>query len=198
MPARKPKALITRHDTAAEAHARADRETALRPERSLPKAAPAQLNGHPAAQAVWRRLVRMYGELEGEIVTRLDGDLLVDYCLLAEQVLQLDTMRAAAYKAWLQLANRHEELSQDPNMIDEAILLAVKVVGAFDAVVKLDGRADRKRALLLQLRQSLYLTPRARAGVAPAKKDEPEPPDPMDALLGEVSDYVNGGQGDDR
>jgi hypothetical protein len=39
-------------------------------------------------------------------------------------------------------------------------------------VVKVDGRVDRKRALLLQLRQSLYLTPRSRAGVMPKSKSE--------------------------
>jgi len=59
-------------------------------------------------------------------------------------------------------------------------------------VVKLDGRVDRKRSLLLQWRQSLYLTPRARAGAAPAKKEKEEAPDPLEMLLNDVSDFVNG------
>lgn len=193
MPARKPLALHTRHATKAEKAARVASEEALAPERGLPMAAPARLRGHPVAGEAWRRLMRLYAELEADIVTRLDQDLLIDYCMLMEQVAEIDTMRSTAYQVWLQLAKKHKEL-MEAGQADEAVIYAIKVVDAFTAVTKLDARADQKRKTLHQWRQSLYLTPRSRAGVAPAKKEEEIPPDDMELLLGEVTDYVNGGQ----
>jgi hypothetical protein len=41
----------------------------------------------------------------------------------------------------------------------------------------------------------LYLTPRARAGVAPAAAQAEEPPDEMEQLLGEVVTFVNEDKG---
>ncbi len=178
MPARKPKSLIVRHETAAEKAERESREMAMRPNRELPLNAPARLRGHEIAESTWRRLMREFVSLEGEIVTRLDFDLLVDYCILTEQVHELDAMRKAAYDRWVSL---QIEQASEETLID-----------AYDVVVKLDSRTDRKRALLLQIRQSLYLTPRARAGVAPAKKEPDEPKDELEKLLDDVSDFVNG------
>jgi hypothetical protein len=148
--------------------------------------------------------MRLYNELDAEIVTRLDGDLLVDYCIMMEQVTQIDHMRQAAYDLWLELgANHHKakeaaraEITGTPKAKEKEDLaeqLAMKVLNAFDTVVKLDARGERKRAILKQYRESLYLTPRARAGAAPAKKETEEKPlDPMEQLLGSVTNYVNG------
>lgn len=163
----------------------------MRPERALPMRAPAQLAGHAVAEVAWRRIMRTYGQLESEIVTRLDQDLLIDYCILVEQSSELDTMRKAAYQLWLELGKKHDELVKEEKR-DDAVIAATAVVGAFDAVIKLDGRADRKRDLLFKLRQSLYLTPRARAGTAPVKKEKEEPPDELERLLDDVTDFVNG------
>jgi hypothetical protein len=58
-------------------------------------------------------------------------------------------------------------------------------------IVKLDARVDRKRALLHQWRQSLYLTPRARAGVPAQVKEEEEAPDELELLLRDVSESLN-------
>jgi phage terminase small subunit len=196
----------------------------MTPERGLPQSAPARLKGHAVASETWRRLMRVYGEVDAEIVTRLDQDLLIDYCMLMEQLSELDLMRKTTYRMWLEIGAKHEKalakiaeaemavaqamaaaengvempekgmgsLAEVEAWEDRAVALASKAVDAFEAVVKLDGRVDRKRDLLHKLRQSLYLTPRARAGVAPGQKEEPEPLDPMDELLGSVTDYVNG------
>jgi hypothetical protein len=194
MPARKPKALITRHETAAETAAREEKEAAVRPARGLPTSAPAALKGQKVAQAAWRAAIRMYGELDGEIVTRLDFDHLVDYCMLLQHLAEIDHMRKVAYQVWLELAKEHDRLKKE-EQYDEAVIMAVKVVGAFDAVNRLDTRAERKRALLKQWRESLYLTPRARAGVAPKTK-EPEPEkDELEQLLDDVDEYLNGPTG---
>lgn len=191
----------------------------MAPAHELPMQAPARLKGHAVAAEAWRRLMRGWSEIEAQVVTRLDMDLLVDYCILMEQVSELDRMRKVTYGLWLEMGAAHEKLKRliaeteteakkaresDPekagqaaakieHLEEQAILAAAKVVDAFEAVVKLDSRGDRKRALLLQWRQSLYLTPRARAGAAPSKKEkEPETVDPLEQLLNNVTDYVNG------
>lgn len=190
MPARKPKSLIVRHESAAEQSQRVRQESRLRPAGTLSKVAPARLKGHKVAAKAWRRLMRLYCELKGEIVTRLDMDHLADYCLLVEQLERVDYMRDVAYQVWLQLAGEHQKLIEEEKP-DDAILMAIQVVSAFDSVIKLDTRADRKRDLLLKWRQSLYLTSRSRAGVAPAQKEPEKPKDEFESLLDEVTDFVN-------
>lgn len=196
MPAPKPRALIERHETAAEKSARESREAALQPARQLPVDAPARLNGHQVAAAAWRRLIREYNSIQGVIVTRLDLDLLLDYCMLLEQTTELDRMRKVAYEIWMQFSDKRHQLVKD-GKADEALEMAIKTAGAFDAVIKLDGRVDRKRDLMLKLRQSLYLTPRARAGAAPPEKQPAEPEDPLAKLLDSVTDFLNG-EGDEK
>lgn len=182
------------------------------------------------ASEAWRRLMRLYGELEAEIVTRLDMDLIVDYCLVLEQTAEIDRMRKATYQIWLELGEAHDKTKRKALQADEeaaqaeraaqdaisqeaanearelavskaaaaerleekAIRLASQCVDAFEAVIKLDGRVDRKRALLYQMRQGMYLTPRARAGTAPAKKEAEPEKDPLEQLLDNVTDFVNG------
>jgi hypothetical protein len=169
--------------------------------------------------------MRGWAEIEARVVTRLDMDLLVDYCLLMEQTAELDLMRKTTYRQWLELGSAHDtaiaealkakraaeaateqakatdgelpergpgSLAEVEKWEEKAIQLAGTCLDAFEAVVKLDSRVDRKRSLLLQWRQSLYLTPRARAGAAPEKKEKEEPPDPLEPLLDNVTDFVNG------
>lgn len=199
--------MIRYHQTAEEKQARADREEAVRPERQLPRSAPARLAGHPTAEETWRRIMRMYDQVEAEIVSRLDMDMLVDYCMLVDQLAQLDLMRTTTYKLWLEMGARHDRLLKEAeaalktNMEDEAeklddaaVVMAAKCLDAFEAVVKLDGRADRKRDLLFKMRQSLYLTPRARAGATPGQKAKEEPKDPLEMLLDDVTDSLNAGR----
>ena len=224
MPARKPSALINRHETAAEKRERAVKEAARRPGKGLPVDEPARLAGHLVAAKAWRRMARLFNEIEGEIVTRLDMDLLIDYCILIEQVGELDQMRKASFQAWLAAgvasdramtramkaqveAEREARLAKEAGedipmglfdqvtkLEEQAVELAAKAVNAFEAVVKLDSRVDRKRALLLQLRQSLYLTPRARAGAAPTPKEPEEEPDELERLLAEANDVIGNGK----
>lgn len=191
MPARKPAGLNRRHDTKAEKAERAQAEDALRPLRALPMNPPARLQGHEKATAAWRRLMRIYSELQAEIVTALDEDLLADYCIALEQAREMDAMRKAAAAVYEQLERARVE-AVERQELELAVSLGQRVLDALDQVVKLDSRVDRKRSLLLQMRQSLYLTPRARAGVAPAPKEKEEPLDDMEAMLRDVGDYVNG------
>jgi phage terminase small subunit len=190
MPARKPADLNRRHETAAETAQRAQNDAVMQPKRQLSATPPALLKGHKVAQAAWRRLMRIYSELEAVIVTKLDTDMLCDYCMLIEQVAELDAMRRSAVNVWEAMSAAFDSFEgSEDNRYD----MAQKVQTALADVVKFDGRADRKRDLLFKLRQSLYLTPRARAGAAPAKKEKEPEKDPLEQLLDEVTDYMNGG-----
>ncbi len=194
MPAPKPIALQTRHSTKSEKSAKESGEKALRPGRELPREAPAALAGHPVAEKTWRALLREFDSVEGEVVTRLDFGLLVDYCMLTEQVDEIDQMRRASFEAWKRLNTKHEEYLAAENFID-ADKLTESIADAFESFNKLDGRADRKRDMLLKLRQALYLTPRARAGAAPDRKAPEEPKDALEQLLDEANEVIHGGQG---
>ena len=193
MPARKPAGLRNRAETKAAKAARIANEAALEPERGLSVQAPARLRDHPVAQATWRRMMRTYGELQATVVTRMDMDLLVDYCIITEQVTELDELRKASFAAWKKLDGKWSTIEADLSGKDLLTAIA-QLQSAFTDVIKLDGRVDRKRALLLQLRQSLYLTPRARSAAVPAKKQKPEEPDDLEKLLDDVDSFVNGKQ----
>lgn len=193
MAPRKPQSLITRHETAAEKAERARRESLTRPAKALPVQAPALLDGHEVAQAAWRRTLREFAAIDGEIVTRLDMGLLVDYCLALEQLAEVDVMRKTAFRVYEQVTALYDNFmtrGQD----EQAANLIPKITLAFDSTVKLDGRADRKRDLIFRMRQNMYLTPRARAGVAPKAKEEPTPADEFEQMLNEINQGRTGGQ----
>jgi phage terminase small subunit len=190
MPARKPRSLNTKHDTNADKAARDAAESALVPKRKLPESEPAALKGHAVAAREWRRLIALYNSLEADIVSRLDMGMLLDYCMLLEQLDELDELRKDAIKdrkiGQDALEAYQKQIDNDPDAKFDlkTFTKAQEAVNwAFDKIVKIDGRVDRKRALLFQLRQSLYLTPRSRAGVAPQEKPPEEPEDDMTKLL---------------
>ncbi len=198
MPARKPQDLHTRHSTKSETEKRKAEEELLRSRRSLPLE-PARLKDHPKAAAVWRRMLREFDSLEAVVITRLDMDLLIDYCMLMEQLEEMDELRAAAMTFFETMMKGVVELKAQAEWI-EAAKMASKASDVMDGIIKIDSRADRKRDLLTKLRQSLYLTPRARAGAAPKEKEAPEVPDEFEQLLDEsVNEFAkNGGSGDGR
>lgn len=196
MPASKPSSLNRRHETAAERQARADAESAMTPESDLPYNSPSQLSGLAIAQKVWRETIKTYMEIEGLIVTKLDFDLLVDYCKMMQQAIELDQMRKEAVFA-VDLLKKLRDKQIKENDLEHAERTAAKMAPAMELVVKIDSRVDRKRAELNKMRTYLYLTPRARAGANPEKRNNQEEElDPMAALLDEVTNYVNGENGD--
>jgi hypothetical protein len=184
MPAKKPASLIVRAETKAVRKKRAEGESALRPKELLRLQPPARLTGHPVASALWRRMITMYNSTDAEIVTRLDQDMLVDYCLLEEQSGEMDRLRTAAIKNYFK-AQKALDRKTKKDEVDLKLLIKWQdsVNWALGEVVKLDARVDRKRALLHVLRQSLYLTPRSRAGVAPPEKPPEEPKTEMSKLI---------------
>ena len=193
MPARKPQALINSHETKAQTAAREHRESLTRPAKALPLQAPALLDGHDVAQAAWRRTLREFAAIDGEIVTRLDMGLLVDYCLAMEQLAEVDVMRKTAFRIYEQISAMYDNL-MTRGQEEKAANLIPEISLALTSSVKMDTRADRKRDLIFRMRQNMYLTPRARAGVAPKAKETPTPVDEFEQMLNEINQGRTGGQ----
>ena len=187
MPAAKPKALIVRHDTKAELQARADKEAAFTTLYQLPRGTPAELKDYPMAGSTWRRLMREFTSIEESYVISLDRDMLISYCMLVEQLEQLEEMRKVAYAHWMSLAKKVDVVKTKGDAA-LALKISVEVSGVFDLILKLDARADQKRKTIFAMQKSLYMTPRARAGAIPRRKAPEQPKDEMEMLLEETPD----------
>jgi hypothetical protein len=186
MPARKPASLNKRHDLKTDRKRRAANEAALIPKNPLKVKPPARLTGHVVASVLWRRLISMYSGLAAEIVSRLDEGILVEYCITCEESVELEKLRLAAMKHYNRMKRALERRSKDDELDPKLLIkLSDSVNWSLNEIVKLDSRVDRKRALLHVLRQSLYLTPRSRAGVTPQEK-APEPP------KSEIAELIDG------
>lgn len=200
MPARKPVDLHKRHNTKAEIAERKEAEAALHSERGLSLLPPKAIRKDKVAAATWRRLIREYSRLEAELISRLDFDLLVDYCNVMSQIDELDHMRTNSYEVWHFLNDQRKKFIEEKQFI-EALGLVKDIQKSYDVIIKIDARLDAKRKLVFSIRQSMFMTPRSRSGVKPSQDPEQTAPnDPFEAKLNErfqkVAEKVNGGAGD--
>ena len=190
MPARKPASLIPINETKEARSARIAAEKSITPKSDLPTIPPLELKGHKTASIVWKKIVKLYASIDGKIATSFDEDLLIQYCLLIEEMPWLAEMRGTVegeYKAVQKQVNkiRGSKMSDDAyknylRLLDQLNALLARIQG-------LDARLDGKRKLIHSLSQSLYLTPRSRAGVAPPEKPkENKEVDPMSDLLNSI------------
>lgn len=177
MPARKPQALSSRHSTKAEISARTESESAFTPRTELALKPPPALTAHKRGQKTWQRLIKLYEQTEGTIATAFDEDLLIQYCLLDEECYTLETIRDATFDEYIDLKKQIKKKPKADEMKEHFALLEQKnaLLARYQG---LDARLDGKRKHLHALQQSLYLTPRSRAGVEPKRKDE-KPDDPL-------------------
>jgi hypothetical protein len=185
MPAKKPPSLIARAETKAARAERAAADASTTPKTLLQLKPPAALKGHAEAVSTWKELLHLYDETEGTIVTAFDQNLLIKYCLAQAELEELSKLRAEIKDLWTahnktlaKMKPRADNLKDYFGALAQANALLQRFQG-------MDARLDGKRKYLLSLEQSLYLTPRSRAGVSPTPKDDEEPPkDGMDQLLG--------------
>lgn len=183
MPARKDSSLNKRHDSKKDKQARESAENALRPVTKLTLQPPGALDGHPHARTVWKRTISLYAETTGEIITAFDENLLIKYCLAEDELFELQDVRKEIASLWKKhnatlkkLKPKIDNLKDYLTALDQANALLKQFQG-------MDARLDGKRKMLLAMEQSLYLTPRSRAGVAPPEKPDEEPDSDMDKLL---------------
>jgi phage terminase small subunit len=183
MPARKSSVLIVRDETRVDRQSRVDGESAMTPKTDLSRKPPKLLNGHKVASTTWTRVVSLYFEIDGKIATAFDSDLLVKYCLLEEEVIELSDLRVVIKKEWQEQLKQAKRIKPNDKNLKEWGRMWDVVNGLFQRFQGMDARLDGKRKLLHALSQSLYLTPRSRAGVAPPTKEPDEPKSEMEELL---------------
>ncbi|MBI5933277.1 MAG: hypothetical protein HY867_06180 [Chloroflexi bacterium] len=188
MPASKPSTLSNRHSTRAERTSRADAESAVIPSTVLTLRAPAPLTGHPAASATWKRMIALQNQTKAAqdgkpIITAFDEDLLVKYCLLEEEVLELAKMRKQMRTDWEENQKAAKKIKPKAETLKTWVQMWDVVNGMFQRFQGMDARLDGKRKLLHSIAQSLYITPRSRAGMAIPEAGPEEPKSEMDDLL---------------
>lgn len=158
----------------------------MTPTRSLRKLPPRALEGHKTAVAVWNRLRRLYDKTDADLATPFDEDLLTIYCLAMEEAFdQLPDMKKSALISYHTLETVVDELSKPGKDVDFDTLMDVTkaMTQLLKEIKGIDARLDVKRSHIHKMMQSLYLTPRTRAGVAPPNKSPEEDLSEMDKLL---------------
>ena len=163
--------------------ARESSEANMMPVTQLSAKPPASLKGHKPAAATWRRIIRLYDETQGTIITAFDTDLLVEYCLAEEELLELLELRDEIKNLWishLRVMAKINPKGEDLKAYYDALAQANALLQRFQGM---DARMDGKRKMIITMAQSLYLTPRSRAGVAPEEKPKGKPKSKMDELL---------------
>lgn len=124
-------------------------------------------------------MIKLYGEVDGSIATAFDQDLLAKYCLLEDEC---DTLQNIRDETLTEHSSIKKTLSKFGKPKTEDIKEYIALLEQKNALLAryqgLDARLDGKRKLLHALAQSLYLTPRSRAGVSPTTKEKPKH-DPM-------------------
>lgn len=155
----------------------------MTPRTQLTLTSPPALRGHARAIAAWKRMISLYNELDRAIATAFDLDLLVKYCLLEEEVVELAEMRKVIKGDWETSQKAAKRIKPNTETLKDWVQMWNIVNALFQRFQGMDARLDGKRKLLLALYQSLYLTPRSRAGVAPPEKEPEKPKSEMDDLL---------------
>ena len=180
MPAKKPASLNTRNTSKQLRAERIAAESALTPRTGLTKAVPNRLRGaaHAVAAATWKRMIGLYLEVEGGLVTAFDENILERYCKMFQECIEQEALYVEVKKDYEDI-RRKAKVSKGEE-VSKLWETTNKIGTRLQAI---DARLDGKRKELHKLEQSLYLTPRSRAGVAPAEKETDSAVDPMDALL---------------
>ena len=175
MPAKKPLSLLESHLTKTEIEERSARESALMPSELLSLEIPPGLMGkrYEYAAKVWRRCVSLYKELSATIATPLDENLLEKYCKAEQQFVEMEKMRDGKIAECEDAREKAKKikLGSDEKQIKEWRRMWDIVNGMEKNVTALDARLDAKGKYIHTMQQSLYLTPRSRAGVTPKRKE---------------------------
>jgi hypothetical protein len=174
MPAKKPLALIVRHDTKKEIRERSERESAMVPTELLSVDVPHALEGerYKYAAKAWKRCVSLYLDLQSAIATPLDENLLVKYCKAEQQFIEMEKLRDEKINEWEVARGKANKikLTGDAKQLKEWRQMWELINDMERVITVLDARLDAKGKYIHSMQQSLYLTPRSRAGVTPSKR----------------------------
>lgn len=185
MPARKPSALNAMSTTKEVRAKREAAESAMTPKVALNTAVPVRLRGrgHMNAAASWKQAMKIYSSTESQIATAFDQELLLNYCLTCEEAIQMANLRDVVFANWIEAEKALKKIKKTADNLKDWESMQSIINGFYQRIQGLDARLDGKKKLILLMQQSLYLTPRSRAGVAPVDKEPEEDDDPMATLL---------------
>ena len=185
MPARKPSSLNAMSTTKEELAKRKSAESAMTPKIALNTALPPRLRGrgHVNGAAAWKEVIKIYESTDSVLVTAFDKQILLNYCLAIEQAIELEDLRSTIILNWKESEKALKKIKKTADNLKEWTAMQEIVNGFYMRVQGMDARLDGKQKLITSFQQSLYLTPRSRAGVAPAEKEPEGSDDPMDELL---------------
>jgi hypothetical protein len=155
------------------------------PKTLLKASVPTRLRGrdHTYAAGTWCWAIKIYAEVEGTLATAFDQPLLEKYCLLEEQVIELEKLRKTIREDWESSSKAAKKIKPNADTLKDWVAMWNVVNALFQRFQGIDARLDGKVKLLHSISQSLYLTPRSRAGVAPTEKEQQKDDDPMAQLL---------------
>jgi hypothetical protein len=173
MPARKLVTLMNSHDSKKNRDERGAAEKIMTLPEKLTTNPPRALRFHKVASSTWKKIIKLYLSVEGQIVTLFDEETIIQFCLLIEEIPWMAGIRDSVeveYKAIEKQVSKNRSLK----VTDESYKNYLHLLEQYGAILArlqgLDARLDGKRKLIHSLSQSLYLTPRSRAGVAPPEK----------------------------
>jgi hypothetical protein len=183
MPVKKPRTLINSADTKKNKQARESAEAAVTPKTLLTIKPPSALTGHKHASGIWQRLMSLYSETEGTIVTAFDEQILITYCKILEEEINLENKVSELDKAQKDMLTKASKTKPTAENFKDWVSMWGEVNTLTKNFKGMDARLDGKRKHRLALEQSLYLTPRSRAGVPPPEKPPEKPKSGMGELL---------------
>jgi len=190
MPARKHSSQQKGHDLNDEKRTRDDAARAVTPRTVLEIKPHAALKNHKIAAGVWTEILTLQAETKAAedgtpIITSFDKDLLIKYCLLEEECIWLEGIRADIEDDYLSVRSKLRRVKPKGNALKDYYNVLGQVNALLARLQGMDARLDGKRKLLHSLAQSVYLTPRSRAGVAPEGREPQKPKNKLTAMLDE-------------
>ncbi len=144
----------------------------MTPKGKLPLTPPAELRADPVARREWRKLARLFNELQAQILTRLDLGMLEEYCRLKSRFEDIAGLREKTRILLGELLKAYEDRDAP---VSEKLELLKPIRSAQIDLNKLDMAMNSTGRLLMDLAKALYLLPRSRGGVTPPPKPEDEP-----------------------
>lgn len=177
------------HD-AARAQRKQAAESAFHSRVRLPKSPPAQLDGLPAAQAAWRALLKVHSDLPADLLSGLDRDFLIGYCLAVQMrtnALELERIVTERYRAGqAELSDLRELVSAvidrcqaGKEELSELLKLENLVTdrrqaaqAEYSELIKARAELRQTVRLVSDLEKQIYATPKSRAGVVPLAREE--------------------------
>lgn len=162
----------------------------MAPRTRLDVATPPELKGQAIAAAEWKRIITLQDETKAAqdgspIITAFDKTALVRYCMIEQYIFDLQALKKETFDEFKALGAQIKKIRPTAENFKERNVLMDQRVGtraAYQSILSQIGVLGTKQH---DLAKSLYLTPRARAGVMPEGAGEQEEGDELDKMLDE-------------